>query len=169
MEVHKSNFEDADFDFDLSIFWNFYLKHAQNTLEVKLPTYRLETSKQQTERIHTNNINNKHRNHRNTTPTPRTRQQGQPIHPTRGHRDQPPKKRCTETTRGRCRTPQRAHGPHQGNIFNAHHKHDKNKRHRFWDFSMFMFIFIFGMGWIVARMVLEQWNAKCIFSGNLPS
>ena len=42
MEVHKSNFEDADFD--LLIFWNFYLKHAQNTLEVKLPTYRLETS-----------------------------------------------------------------------------------------------------------------------------
>ena len=42
MEVHKSNFEDADFD--LSIFWNFYLKDAQNTLEVKLPTYRLETS-----------------------------------------------------------------------------------------------------------------------------
>ena len=60
MEVHKSNFEDADFD--LSIFWNFYLKHAQNTLEVKLPTYRLETS-------HTNNINinNTRRPHRDTT------------------------------------------------------------------------------------------------------
>ena len=41
MEVHKSNFEDADFD--LSIFWNVYLKHAQNTLEVKLPSCRLET------------------------------------------------------------------------------------------------------------------------------